>query len=84
MCAGLSLPFRELNDDSELIDEEMVGGMDDDGDVVELSMSCEVFVVIVSLVLAKWSLERWAGSLSSDRSTEKGRKARMEGVSLIA
>ncbi len=50
--------FCELDDDGELVDEEVVGGVDDHADVVEVVLACEVFVRVLVLVLAKGAGER--------------------------
>jgi hypothetical protein len=66
-----------------LIDEEMVGRMNNNGDVVELSVSGEVFVVVVSLVLTKRTLESRTRSLPTvvskgGKSEGKGRGERRD------
>lgn len=56
-------PLSELDNDGELIDEEVVGRMDDDGDEVKVALGGEVLVEVVATVLAKGTLQLRAGGL---------------------
>jgi hypothetical protein len=47
-----------LDDDRELVDEEMVGRVNDDGDVVEVVFADKIIVRILELVLTKGAGER--------------------------
>lgn len=56
-------PLRKLNDNSQLVNEEVVGRVNDDGNVVQVTSGDEVFVVVVALVLAERAREGWARGL---------------------
>ena len=51
--------FCHLHDNGELVDEEVVGRVDDDGDVVEMVFANEVVVGAFAFVLAKGTCESW-------------------------
>lgn len=61
--AGWDAPLRKLNDNSQLVNKEVIGRVDDDGNVVQVTSGDKVFVVVVTLVLAERTREGWAGSL---------------------
>lgn len=54
--------FGHLDDDGKLVDEEVVGAVDDDSDVIEVVFANEVFIGIFALVLAKGTGESRAQS----------------------
>ncbi len=60
--------FRELDDDGELVDQEMVGGVDDHADEVEVILAGEVFVRVFVLVLSEGTSE--GGAESGDPAVE--------------
>lgn len=75
----MSSPFSELNDNGELIDEEVICRVNDDGDVVEVTLVGEILVVILPLVLTERTREGWAGSLSERK--RKGKRTKENQVS---
>ena len=64
-------PFRELDDHGELVDEKMIGGMDDDADKVEMVLAEEVVEDMLVTVLTERSNE--GGAMGSDP-TVKGQE----------
>ena len=68
----MCLPLCELYDDCELVYEEVVCRVDDDGDVVEMSLVGEVLVVVVLLVLTKRTRQSRAGCLDKKKIEESG------------
>ena len=67
-------PFSELNDHGELIDEEVICRVNDDGDVVEVTLVGEILVVILPLVLTERTREGRAGCLRRKREASERKR----------
>ena len=63
--------FGELYDDSELVDEEVIGGVDDHANKVQLVMARKVLIRVLMLVLTKGAGE---GRTESGHPTIQGKE----------